>query len=195
MQTGGGDVDGKFADRDVDATDALVADAEDAFGVGGHQEINLLRLQTVVAQRLLYVLQVVDVEEHPSWTAVFVAIALDRLTHGRGVDDGQHLLEVIGQQPVEKDLIAVVIVTTAVYWRLSSVLRLTTKPGRVRMLHPTSLLLSRRVVVGGGLMARVRLGLGVRSSPGGCVLGCARRRELLGVGVVWLGDAGQGGFG
>ena len=35
MDPGGRGVDGEFADRDFDTADALVADAEDALGVGG----------------------------------------------------------------------------------------------------------------------------------------------------------------
>src|SRR4029453_17364826 len=53
VQPGGGDVGGELADGDLDPPDALVADAEDAFGVGGHQQVHVLAGQAVAAQRLL----------------------------------------------------------------------------------------------------------------------------------------------
>src|SRR4029453_13747224 len=48
MDAGGGDVDGQLADGDVDAADALVPDAEDALGVGGHDEVHGVGAEAVV---------------------------------------------------------------------------------------------------------------------------------------------------
>ena len=84
MQTGRGDVDGELADGDVDAADALVADTEDAFGVGGHQQVHILTVAAVVAQRLLRILGVVDVEENSARSAVLVAVLFDRLVRPWG---------------------------------------------------------------------------------------------------------------
>ena len=50
VDAGGGGVDGQLADGDVDAADALVADAEDALGVGGDDEVDVVGAQAVVAQ-------------------------------------------------------------------------------------------------------------------------------------------------
>ena len=49
MQAGGGGVDGQLAGGDRDAADALVADAEDAFGVGDHDQVDLVGVQVDLA--------------------------------------------------------------------------------------------------------------------------------------------------
>ena len=103
----GGDVDGQLADGDLDPADPPVADAEDALGVGGHDEVDVVGAEPVVAERLLDEVRVVHREEHAPGTAVLVAVALDRLADRRRVDDRQHLAQVLRQQPVEQDLVAV----------------------------------------------------------------------------------------
>jgi hypothetical protein len=103
----GRDVDRQLPDRDLDAAHTLVTDAQDALGVGGHDEVHVLGAKPVVDQGLLDVLRPVDREEHAPGTAVLVAEPLDRLPDGGGVDDRQHFVDVVGQQPVEQDLVAV----------------------------------------------------------------------------------------
>ena len=61
----------------------------------------------VLRSDVLDVLGVVDGQVDPARAAELVAEPLDRLPDGRGVDDRQHLLEVLGQQPVEQHLVAV----------------------------------------------------------------------------------------
>jgi hypothetical protein len=78
VQPGGGDVDDQLADGDVDAADPLAADAEDAFGVGGHQQVHIFTVQAVVAQRFLHMLWVIDREEYSARAPVFVTVAFDR---------------------------------------------------------------------------------------------------------------------
>ena len=107
MDPGGGGVDGEFADADLDAADALVTDAEDALGVGGDQQVQVVRAETSVPQSGFDVLGVVNGQVHTAGAAEFLAEPFDRHTHGRGVDDGQHLGEVVGEQPVEQHLVAV----------------------------------------------------------------------------------------
>ena len=107
MQTSRGYVDGQLANSDLDAADALVTDSEDAFGVGCHEKINIVTVQAVVAQRLLDSIWVVYREVDPMRPAVFVAVLFDRLADGWCIDDRQHLLQMLGQQPVEQDLITV----------------------------------------------------------------------------------------
>ena len=43
-------IDGELADRDIDAPDAPVADAEDGLGVGGDNEVHLASRQSRIAQ-------------------------------------------------------------------------------------------------------------------------------------------------
>ena len=55
-----------LADRDLDAADALVADAQDALGVGDDEQVDVVGSQPVVEQRLLDVLGPVDGQEDPA---------------------------------------------------------------------------------------------------------------------------------
>ena len=107
MDAGRRRVDRSLADGDLDATDALVADAEDAFGVGDDDQVDLVGAQAVVEQRRLDALGVVDREEDTPGTVVFVTEALDGLADRRRVDDRQHLLEIARQEVVEEHLVAV----------------------------------------------------------------------------------------
>ena len=73
VDAGGGGVDGELADGDLDAADALVADAEDALGVGRHQQVDVVGAQAGVAQRGLDLLGVVDRQVDPARAAELVA--------------------------------------------------------------------------------------------------------------------------
>ena len=66
-----------------------------------------IRAQTGVPQSGFHVLGVVNRQVHAAGTAVFVAEPFDRAPHGGGVDDGHHLGDVFGEQPVEQHLVAV----------------------------------------------------------------------------------------
>src|SRR6266536_560722 len=105
IDAGCGRVERQLADGDVDAADTPVADTEDALGVGGHDEIHLVGPQPVVAERLLDEMGVVDGEEHAVRAAVLVAVPLDGLPDCWGIDDREHLVEVLHEQPVEQDLV------------------------------------------------------------------------------------------
>ena len=63
--------------------------------------------ETGVPQGGFDVLGVVDGQVHAAGAAELVAEPFDRHADGRGVDDGQHLGDVFGQQPVEQHLVAV----------------------------------------------------------------------------------------
>src|SRR4029453_3375976 len=84
VQAGGGNVNRQLADGNVGAADALVADAEDAFGVGGNQQVDVVTLEAVVAQRLLHILGVIDVKENTAWAAIFVREAFNRFPNRGG---------------------------------------------------------------------------------------------------------------
>ena len=104
----GGGVDRELADRDLDPAHALVPDPEDALGVRGHQQVNVLGAQPGVAQRDLDLLRMIHRQVHPAaGAAELVGEPLDRQPDGRGVDHRQHLLDVLGQQPVEQHLVAI----------------------------------------------------------------------------------------
>ncbi len=101
-------VHGQFAHRDLDSVHAPVADAEDLLGVGDDDQVHLVRREIQFLEGAAQVLGPVDGEEDAARAPVLMAVRLDRLAHGRVVDDRQQLGEVIGEQPVVKDLVAVV---------------------------------------------------------------------------------------
>ncbi|GDY63860.1 hypothetical protein SAV14893_032530 [Streptomyces avermitilis] len=108
VDAGGGGVDGELADGDVDAAHAPVADAEDALAVGGDDQVDVVGAEAGGAQGAFDVVGGVHGQVDPTGAPVLVAVALDGRAHGGGVDDGQHLLEVVADQPVEQHLVAVV---------------------------------------------------------------------------------------
>ncbi len=78
MDPGGRGVDADLADGDLDPADTLVADAEDALGVGRHQQVDVVRAEAGVAQRLLHLLRPVDGQVDPVRATELVAEPLDR---------------------------------------------------------------------------------------------------------------------
>ena len=107
MQAGRGDVDGELPHRDLDAAHPPVADAQDALGVGGDDQVHVLGSQPVIAEGGLDLAGMIHRQEHPAGTAELIAVSLDGRPDGGGVDDRQHLGDVLGQQPVEQHLVAV----------------------------------------------------------------------------------------
>jgi hypothetical protein len=107
VQARRGDVDGELAHGDLDAADPPVADAEDALGISGDDQVHVLGPQPVVAERGLDLAGVIHRHKHAAGTAELVAVPLDRRTDRGGVDDRQHLGDVLGQQPVEQHLVSV----------------------------------------------------------------------------------------
>ena len=107
MDAGGGDVDAQLADADRDTPDALVTDAQDSLGVGHHDQVDIVWALAVGEQRRSDGVRIVDVEVDAARLVEPVAVLLDDLPDGGGVDDRQHLLDVLGEQPVEQCLVAV----------------------------------------------------------------------------------------
>ena len=108
VDAGGRGVDVELADGDLDAADAPVADAQDALGVGRDDQVDVLGPATAAQESALDAVGILDREVGAARSAVLVAVALDRLADGRGVDDRQHLGEVLAEQPEEQHLVAVV---------------------------------------------------------------------------------------
>ena len=71
-------VDGELADRDVDAADAPVADAEDRLAVGGDDQVDVVGPEPGGLHRPVDPVDVVDVEEQPARAAEQMAELLDR---------------------------------------------------------------------------------------------------------------------
>ena len=103
--TATGGVQGQFADGNAHAADALVAQTQNTFTVGDHDNLDVL-----LGGVLQYVVDTIPVrvgnEQTPGAT-VDVGKLFTGLTHGRGIDDGHHLAQVILHQTVEQGLVGV----------------------------------------------------------------------------------------
>ena len=107
VDAGGGGVDRELADGDVHATEPPVPDAEDALAVRGHNEIHVLGPATGVTQRLLDLIRSINRKKDAARSPVDMAVALDGLGYHRGVNDGQHFLQMAAEQVVEKHQVAI----------------------------------------------------------------------------------------
>jgi hypothetical protein len=90
----------QLANRDGQATVALIADAENGRGVGGddHPHIVPGKLRTTLAARSM----LSGENDSPRGILVQMAELLHRLTDGRGVDDRHHFFEMPFQQGVKQ---------------------------------------------------------------------------------------------
>ena len=95
----GGAVEGQLADADPHAADAEIAEAKHPLSVGDDDDIHLLlhRVEDGVE-----IVPVVPREVEAVAAQVEIAVALARLPHHRGVDDGQELRQVVAHQVVEE---------------------------------------------------------------------------------------------
>ncbi len=98
-------VERQLADRDAEAADTLVADAEDALAVRHDDDVDV-RVRPVAQQLRNRVAHVVGNEE-AARAPVDVAELLARLGDDGRVDDRQHLLDVGEEEAVEEDLVRV----------------------------------------------------------------------------------------
>ncbi len=104
----GGGVDVELPDRDLDAADSPVADTEDALGVGRDDQVDVVGSAAARQECALDPIGVLDGEVDAARAAVLVAVALDRFADRRRVDDGQHLGQMVTEQPEEQDFVPVV---------------------------------------------------------------------------------------
>ena len=95
----------QLADRDAHAADALVTQAENPLPVGDDDDVDLP--PGPVVQDLRDAVAVGIGDEQPPRTAVDLAEALAGQPDGGGVQDRQHLLDVVRHQPVEQHLVSV----------------------------------------------------------------------------------------
>jgi hypothetical protein len=95
----------QLADRDAHAADALVTQAQNPLPVGDDDDVDLP--PGPVTQDLPDAVAVGVGDEEAARTAVDLAEALAGQPDRRGVKDRQHLLDVVGHQPVEQRLVGV----------------------------------------------------------------------------------------
>src|ERR1017187_242195 len=105
MNAGARGVKDEFADGNGHAAGPLVAEAEDAFVVGDDHEPDVALAE--VAEALGDLAAVVGAKEQSARAAVDMAVLLAGETHRGGVDDRGEAFEVLDQQTVEEDFVAV----------------------------------------------------------------------------------------
>ena len=105
VDAAGRGVQGELADRDGHAAGALVAEAEDPLVVGDDDEPDVL--VRALAEQLRDPVAVRGRDPGPAGAADDVAELLARPPDRRRVDDGQELVEVLGEEPVEERRVAV----------------------------------------------------------------------------------------
>ena len=101
-------VDRQLADRHLDAADTPIADSQNLLGVGGQDQVDIVGAGAEVGKGLLDRFGMVDRKIHASRAAALMVVLLHRHADGQIVDDGDHLAQVFGEQPVEQHLVAVV---------------------------------------------------------------------------------------
>ncbi len=100
-----GGVKRQLADGNAHAADALVTQTQNPLTVGDHDHLDVLL--GGVLQHVIDPLLVRIGDEEATGAAIDVGELLARLAHRRGVDDGQHLGQVVVQQPIEQCLVGV----------------------------------------------------------------------------------------
>ena len=104
--SGSGGVEGQLADGDAHAPRALVAEAEDALVVGGHDQTDVR--PACVAQQLWDAIDVIGGDPQPLRAPQHVAEGPARVAHRGRVDDRRQLLEMIDEHAVKEGLVAIV---------------------------------------------------------------------------------------
>jgi hypothetical protein len=93
--------------RDAHAADAEVAQAEDALAVGDDDHFDIARRRVLKDATDLGAVWVRDVEA--ARASEDVAVALAARAHGRRVDDGHHLVDMLFEESVEEGLVAILV--------------------------------------------------------------------------------------
>ena len=103
-----GGVERKFPDRDLDAADAPITDAQDRLGVGAHDQIDIIRAQPQRLEGFGDLVVTIDGQIQPTLAAVLAGESLDRLAHRRGVHHRHQLGQMLREHLEVQHLVAVV---------------------------------------------------------------------------------------
>lgn len=104
MDAGAEGVDDQLGDADQDGAHALVADAQDLLPVADNYQVDVLGVAPLL-DVVFDAAGVVDVEEAALGLAEEARIVGDGVALGRGVDDGEHFLEVVEDEAVVQHLV------------------------------------------------------------------------------------------
>ena len=105
VQAAGGDIERHLADRDAHAVRPEIAEAENALTVGHDYQVHARQRHAL--EDLVDVRDVVRAEVDAAVPPGDVTELQAGLAHRGRVDNGDHLVEVLDQQPVEQHLVAV----------------------------------------------------------------------------------------
>jgi hypothetical protein len=105
MDSGGGAVQRALADRNAHAAGALIAQPENPFIVGHHDQPHVV--ERCVAEDVVDPAGVLRCDPQSACLSEDVAELLARPPDRRRVDNGQEFLEVVAQNPVEEMLVAI----------------------------------------------------------------------------------------
>lgn len=100
-----GRVEDEFPDGDGHPTGALVAQPENAFVVGDNDKADITLSE--IAEALGDLAAIIGAQEKTAGPAVDMAVLLAGEANGGGVNDGGQALEVLGEQAVEENFVAV----------------------------------------------------------------------------------------
>ncbi len=109
-----GGVEGQLPDRDAHSTGALIAQAQDPFVVGRHDQPDIVdgvpgarRLWPRIAEKVGDAFDIGRRDPQAAWSTHDVAEGLTRSTDRGRVDDRHELLEVLEDDPIEQCLVAI----------------------------------------------------------------------------------------
>jgi hypothetical protein len=91
----------------LNATHAPVPDAQDGFGVGAHDQVDVVGTQPERLEGLVDLIGFVDAQEQPALAAVFVGEALNGLADRGRVDHRHQLGQVLFEHLVVEQLVSV----------------------------------------------------------------------------------------
>ena len=108
VDSASGGVDCQFSNRYFNPADAPIADAENMFGVGSQDQVDIAGFRTQIDKRRFDFVWMIDRQIDSSGPPAFVMVLHNRNPHREVVDDGNHLAQVLRKQLVEQNLIAIV---------------------------------------------------------------------------------------
>ena len=100
-----GGVQGKLTDRNTHTADALVAQAENTFTVGYHDNFNIVIWY--VLQNVVHIVTILIGDKDPAGAAVNLRETFAGSANGWGVDNRHHLIKMILYQAIEQRFVGV----------------------------------------------------------------------------------------
>src|SRR4029078_10835123 len=90
-------IDRQFADGDFNSADAPIANSEDLLGVGGQDQVDIVRTRPQVSEGFLDLVRMIDRKVHTPRPPALMVVSFHRQAYGPMVDDWNHLAQVFGE--------------------------------------------------------------------------------------------------